>query len=226
MKRILIISGGHFNLEFAKKYIKTLSFDKVFAVDQGLEYVEQLGLSPDYIVGDFDSVNENILKQYMKKEADLNHSLIERYPEKKDVTDTELAVQKAIGEKPDEIVLLSATGTRIDHSIMNMGLLIPIAEAGIKGYIIDEYNRIQLLNAENNKKCCIKKTEQYGSYLSFVPMSKIVEGVTMSGVMYPLNQVTVYQGSSLTVSNQIVDHWAKIEIQSGLALIIESKDDK
>ena len=57
-------------------------------------------------------------------------------------------------------------------------------------------------------------------------MSKIVEGVTMSGVMYPLNQVTVYQGSSLTVSNQIVDHWAKIEIQSGLALIIESKDDK
>ena len=58
---ILIVTGGYVDIIFFKEYIKTLSYDKVFAVGKGLEYVAQLGLNPDLIMGDFDTVDSDIL---------------------------------------------------------------------------------------------------------------------------------------------------------------------
>ena len=225
MNHILIITGGHLNIDFAKEYTKTLSYDKVFVVDKGLEYADALGVVPDYIVGDFDTVNESVLQMYEQKiEKGEISAYIERHPAKKDATDTELAVLKAVEEAAKKITILAATGSRLDHVLMNLGLLLQTERAGIECFIVDETNRVQMLTSTGRKCCKIKKKEQYGYYLSVVPMTASVEKVTLEGVMYPLKDRTIYQGESLTVSNQILSDEAFISISQGTVLVIESKD--
>lgn len=225
MNHILIITGGHLNIDFAKEYTKTLSYDKVFVVDKGLEYADALGVVPDYIVGDFDTVNEAVLEMYEQKiEKGEISAYIERHPAKKDATDTELAVLKAVEEAAKKITILAATGSRLDHVLMNLGLLLQTERAGIECFIVDETNRVQMLTSMGRKYCKIKKEEQYGYYLSVVPMTASVEKVTLEGVMYPLKDRTIYQGESLTVSNQILSDEAFISISQGTVLVIESKD--
>ena len=225
MNHILIITGGHLNIGFAKEYIKTLSYDKVFVVDKGLAYADVLEVVPNYIVGDFDTVNEVVLQAYERKiEKGEIAAYVERHPAKKDATDTELAVFRAVEEHADKITILGATGNRLDHVLMNLGLLLQTERAGVECYIVDETNKVQLLSSEGKAYCNIRKEKQHGSYLSIIPMTAIVEGVTLEGVMYPLRNHTIYQGESLTVSNQILDNEAVISIKKGVVLVIESKD--
>lgn len=225
MKHIVILTGGYLNTRFAKAYVKTLSYDRVFAVDKGLEYAEALGIKPDYIVGDFDTVDKMLLKSYEEQIADGKlDTLLDKYPVKKDATDTELAILKAIEEKADKITILAATGSRLDHVLANLNLLLKVNQAGIECYIVDEANRVRLLEASRNSHCIIRKEEQYGKYVSLIPLEEVVEGLSITGVMYPLQKERIYQGNSLTVSNQIVDEQAEISLDKGRIFVIESKD--
>lgn len=225
MKHIVILTGGYLNIRFAKEYMKTLSYDKVFAVDKGLEYAEILGIMPDYIIGDFDTVDKILLESYEKQIAEGKaHIHLDRHPAKKDATDTELAILKAIEEKADKITLLAASGGRIDHMLANLNLLLLTGKAGIECYLVDEANRVRLLDSSDHTSCIIQKKEQYGTYLSLIPITEFVEGLTITGVMYPLHKKKVYQGNSLTVSNQIVEKEASISLDKGKILIIESTD--
>lgn len=223
MCHVLIVTGGHLDFEFARVFCSTISYDRVFAVDRGLEYVDALGLSPDYIVGDFDTVDKTIFEYYQKQiRAGIMNALIEYHPVKKDAADTELAVLKAIENGADSITILGATGSRLDHVLANIGLLSLAAEKNVDCRIVDACNRIRLLMGRTH--CCIKKAEQYGDYLSFIPLTPVVKGLTLTGVMYPLTDRMVYQSSSLTVSNQITEEEAHIFIKEGKLLMIESRD--
>lgn len=225
MGHILIITGGYLNIEFAREYIKTLSYDRVFAVDKGLEYADTLGLVPDYITGDFDTVEQSFVNDYEYRiRIGKISAYIERYPAKKDATDTELALIKALEEKARRITILAATGSRLDHVLMNLGLLLQTERAGSECYIVDETNRVQMITADGRGYCRIKREKQYGKYLSVIPITAVVEGLVIEGVMYPLKEKTIYQGSSLTVSNQILEEEAYISIEKGAVLVIESKD--
>lgn len=223
MHHVLIVTGGYLNIDFAKAYSRTLSIDRVFAVDKGLEYVDSMGLVPDYIVGDFDTVDEKLLEAYEKEiAAGRIPAYLERFSAKKDAADTELAVMEAIKEQADRITILAATGNRVDHVLANLGLLLQTAEENIECHIVDETNRIRLLEAGT---CCkIEKKNQFGTYLSLIPISPVIKGLTITGVMWPLNNRTVMQGSSLTVSNRILEEAAIITFTEGKLLVIESRD--
>lgn len=211
-------------MEFAYHYCETLSVDRVFAVDKGLEYADLLGLSPNYIVGDFDTVKHELLENYEKRIAEgMLDSYVEHYPVRKDATDTELALLKAIEEGADKITILGATGTRMDHVLANIGLLLQTAEKQIDCQIVDACNRIRLLAA--GEECTILKEEQYGTYLSLIPVTSEVKNLTIKGVLYPLENKCIRQGSSLTVSNQIVEEKAVITAGMGTVLVIESMDE-
>lgn len=223
MKHIVIVTGGQLNIEFAGAYLKTLSYDEVFAVDKGLEYTDRLGLTPSYIIGDFDTVKGDLLERYRERIASGRlDAVIERYPEKKDAADTELAVQKALERGAEYITLLAATGSRLDHVLASLFLLLQADGKGAECRIVDEYNRISLLTRK--KQWRMEKEKQYGSFVSVIPISPEVKGLTMIGFLYPLTDKTVYQGSSLTVSNQITEDTAEITVETGRLLVIESRD--
>lgn len=225
MKHIVIITGGHLDIDFAKAYLETLSYDKVFAVDKGLEYIEALGVTPDCVLGDFDTVDQGLLEQY---ETGITNgeisALLERHPAMKDATDTELAVDMAMKMGAECITLLAAIGSRLDHLLANVALLVKTAKNHVNMHIVDAYNRIRILSENDVNRCVILKEEQFGQYISLLPVSTIVEGVTLRGALYPLKNAIIYQGESRTVSNEMTEMCMEIEIARGTMLVIESKD--
>ncbi len=225
MKHILIVTGGHLNMEFAKAYIKTLSFDKVFAVDKGLEYTETLGLVPMYVIGDFDTVDGELLSRYEHRiETGELVIKVERHPAQKDATDTELALEVAIREGATKITILGGTGSRIDHVLSNLYLLSVLQEKGVSGCIVDETNRIQMLSDTGRDSLAIEKGEQFGRYISLLPISETVEGLTLKGAEYPLENATIYRGKSIGVSNQRKGDIFSVSIRKGSVFVIESRD--
>ena len=133
MKRCLILTGGKLSLAFAGSFLKKSKYEKVIAVDGGLEAAKELGIIPDVIVGDFDTVRPEILSYYRKME----HIIWEVHQPEKDDTDTELAIKRALAMNCSHITLLGATGGRLDHMIGNIHLLFPCLQKGMEAYILE-----------------------------------------------------------------------------------------
>ena len=140
MKRCLIITGGKLDLSFAGSFLGQETFDKIIAVDAGLEAVKALGLEPDMIVGDFDTVKPEVLAYYRRME----HIVWDTHQPEKDETDTELALLKAQATGCTEVVVLGATGGRMDHMLGNIHLLFPCLQKGMEAYILEDVYKRQV----------------------------------------------------------------------------------
>lgn len=134
-------------------------YDYIIAADKGLESLNKLKIRPDYIIGDFDSVNKTILEEY-------NDTSITYLKPEKDFTDTHMALKMAIDKGSKSITIIGATGTRIDHLLANIHILKEALEKGIKTEILDNNNKIMLIN----KNIKIKKDSNY-KYVSLIPLT-------------------------------------------------------
>ncbi|HZK70580.1 MAG TPA: thiamine diphosphokinase, partial [Clostridia bacterium] len=139
--KVIIISGG--NPPSKELLIKEITGDTfLIGADSGANCLYCYNVKPDLLVGDFDSIDKKVL-DYFKK----NNCIIETYPTEKDFTDTEIAVEKALCMKPNKIILLGCTGSRVDHLLGNIGMLKICLENGVDACIKDENNYISLINA-------------------------------------------------------------------------------
>lgn len=188
----------------------------IIAGDRGLEALYQLKIIPNHVVGDFDSVSPEILKFYKKQSQIIFHT----YHAEKDNTDTDIALNLAIQLKSSKITILGALGRRMDHALANIHILKDGLEANIPCQIIDEHNRIYLINTSIQ----LEKDKIYGKYVSLIPLTSTVEGLTLAGFKYPLHDYTLPIGTSLGISNEIVTDTAHIEMKNGILIVIESRD--
>lgn len=216
LKKTLILTGGYIDLSFAKQFIENYKFDYIICADHGLVAANSLNITPNAIVGDFDSTDANILEQY-KKNEDI---YIRSFKPEKDYTDTEIAVDMAIDVDSTEVVIIGATGSRIDHMLANIGLLIKFLQKDISAYIIDKNNKLYLIN----KETVLVKEKTYGDYVSLIPVTEAVMGVTLKGFKYPLNNHKLVKEESLGISNEIIDDEARISMTCGTLLVIEAQD--
>lgn len=216
MKRCLIITGGTLDLSFAGSFLENQTFDKVIAVDGGLEAVKALGLEPDMIVGDFDTVKPAVLEYYRSRE----HIVWDTHEPEKDETDTELALMKAQATGCTHIVVLGATGGRMDHMLGNIHLLFPCLQKGIEAYILDAQNRIYLIDGER----LFRRSGTWGKYISFVPLTEQVKGITLTGFKYPLYEKDIEIGTSLCISNELSGEEGRITFSDGVLIVVESHD--
>ena len=212
---ILIIIGGHINEEFLKKQIAKKVYSVIIVADCGLVSADRLGVIPDHIVGDFDSVSEKLLEKYRQTSIEIN-----RFPREKDKTDTEIAIELALMHDPTNLDIFGATGSRLDHTVANLHLLMLPLQLGIDANLLDEHNKIYL----KKEGFTINKARQHGSYISLMPFCAPVKGVVLEGFKYPLREVDLNMGSSLGISNEIVDEIARVEFSGGILLVIESLD--
>lgn len=219
-KRCLIIAGGEWNQEFASCYINKKYGEKkpdlVIAADGGLHGLHQMGILPDILLGDYDSVPAELLAQYGEDDRMIRM----QYPAEKDYTDSHLAITTAIEQGAEEICILGATGTRMDHSLTNIGLLKSCLEAGVEAELVDAHNRIRMID----QQLFLRKQEQFGRYVSLLPFTERVTGITLQGFRYPLQEAELELGVSRGVSNEIIEEKAEIRIRTGLLLVIESRD--
>lgn len=212
MKALIIAHGGIDNINILKKLYPI--YDFVICADGGAKYAYECGIIPNYLIGDFDSIDNKILDFYT-----LRNVSIERYPKNKDYTDTELCVYKAIDLGCSEICIFAGIGSRIDHSLGNIGLLHVIKSSGVKGYIITENETIYLCNDILSLK------GSKGDIISIIPFYGDAKGVTTEGLLYSLNNATIKFGYPIGVSNVMTDNECKIKIASGEILVIKQNNE-
>lgn len=212
----LIVSGGNIDCDFAVDLIKNSGFEIIIAADSGLNFFRKVDLTPDVVVGDFDSVNSEVLEYFKENELIDFHVL---NPEKDD-TDTEYAIRFAIEQGADSITILGGTGTRLDHVMGNITLLGIGIENNVSIQLLDSYNRIRVFD----KSFKVKKEEQFGKYISLIPFMGPVKGVTIKGMKYCLDNYDMSGFNSLGISNEISEDIASVEFEDGIMLVIESRD--
>ncbi|TYQ15619.1 UNVERIFIED_CONTAM: thiamine pyrophosphokinase [Acetivibrio alkalicellulosi] len=208
---IIVASGLMHNYSYYKKYF---DHDRmVICADGGALHLKKMGIKPDILLGDFDSISKNDLNFF----KDMNVEILS-YPKEKDMTDTHLAVKIAVERGCRELYLLGCTGSRLDHSLSNIFLLKQMIDIGIKGTIVNENNEVSLICDS------IEVKKEDGFKITVLPMTDKVEGIKTSGLYYELNDFTINMGDSIGVSNEFVADGAQISIKSGLLLVIKSKD--
>lgn len=210
----LIVTGGETNKNFIEEHLNHNKYDIIIAVDKGLEIFDTCGIKPQYIVGDFDSIDKNILIKYEKE----NLEIIRLNPEK-DLTDTHSAIELAINKGGTDITIIGAIGTRMDHTIANIHILKIALDKDIQIKIINENNEIRLINKDTE----VYKDNIY-KYLSLIPLTTKVEGVSLKGLKYLLDDATLYIGDSIGVSNEQSEDIAEIKIKKGILILIRSRD--
>lgn len=216
MSKTVIISGGMLDEGFAEKVLEANPEAYIIAVDKGLKYLYNHKIEPQYIVGDFDSIDPKVI-DYYRKETNIP---IREYNPVKDATDTEIALRLGITLGSKEMILLGATGGRIDHLWANVQTLSVACDAGVNACILDEKNKIWV----TNKSCVLKKSEAYGPYLSVFSLEGEIYDFSLEGTKWPLNHHDLMPCDSLTVSNQFVDDEVKISFVNGRIVIMETKD--
>lgn len=214
--KTLIVGGGAIEDGFAQEYIGGWKPDYVIAADRGMEFCCRAGLIPDCIIGDYDSVQPEVYHYFRGKDGIEWHS----YPAEKDDTDSGLAVELAIEKKSSAVHMIGMTGTRIDHMLGNIQLLRRSLEQGIEGRILDTHNRIRLVRGRE----ILQRKDAFGSYVSLLPLTDSLEGVTLTGFKYPLTDAVMRCDNTLGISNELADETACIKIQQGIGILIESRD--
>ncbi len=215
-----IFAGGEISDGFVQMYMEKSRADWIVAVDGGLAAVNRLGISPTHIVGDFDTVNAELLEQYR---ADPK-IVIRKFQPKKDLTDGQIAVELALELGSTRVVVFGATGKRLDHLLGNLDLLYLAERDGACCEIVDACNRIRLLRAKRHYR--IEQKMQFGTYVSLLPFTDRVEGITLKGFLYPLVDFTMtrFKNPTLGISNEVVEESGDIWFSEGILICVESVD--
>lgn len=206
--RAFIYSGG----EIFPQYITEAPAgdDLIIAADSGYNNAKKMGVTPDILIGDFDSLKE--------KPSDVNEII--ELPVEKDVTDTQYATELAAKRGAKEIYIICGTGGRFDHAISNMCLLEGMYKKGVRVIIVSGQNRIRYIK---DTGVIIIRDKNY-KYFSVLAADEKVKGVSIEGGKYPLNKKTLTRENQFAVSNEIEKNAALITVKKGGIYIIESRD--
>jgi thiamine pyrophosphokinase len=213
---MIIIANGHLPDPGDARW-RIRPGDQVICADGGTHHARAMGLTPDVVVGDLDSLGPGL-----RTELEAAGVRFEVHPTRKDETDLELALQLAIAEGADEIEILAMLGGRLDQSLANL-LLLARPEWASAWVRVTEGNQTAW-PVRGGQETTI--TGVCGDLLSLVPLSPLVLGVTLEGVEWPLQAATLRFGSTLTVSNTLAAPMARLSVQEGLVLVIHDSSDR
>src|SRR5690625_1733072 len=211
MKGLIVSSGDINDYQLLANIIK--KYDYVVCADGGIRHLKNLGYIPDLVVGDVDSTKRLDLT-YIEE----NSIKIKKFPTVKDSTDTELSLYHLIEVGFKAIDLIGVTGSRLDHTFANLLLLRILTRNNITGKIINDTNQVYHI------KDFIKLEKKDYSYVSIIPLNHDGVLVSLNGFFYSGAKQLIPYGTTLGVSNKLIEDEGYIKVHKGEALIIESKD--
>ena len=180
----------------------------VIAADGGLRHTEKLGLTPDAVLGDFDSLG------FCPEGANV-------FPVEKDDTDAMLAVRLGLERGCEEFLLYgSLDGPRLDHTVANFQTLQFLADHGAAGYLIGNTTMVTVV--KNGK---ITFPAGLSGTISVFCMGPDAVGVTEKGLFYGLENGTLSSGFPLGVSNHFTGEAAEISVKNGSLLVLWERKD-
>lgn len=212
MSRAVIIANGEMPYpQLVKMLIQP--GDLLIAADGGLRHALSLGLRPDHLVGDFDSIAEDDLSR-----AAANDTIVSRFPTEKDQTDLELCLDFALSEGSKGCSLVGAMGGRVDHALANVFLLFAEQYTSMPITLTDGMTTIGRADPS------VVLQGEIGDIVTLLPWGGIAQGVTTHGLRYPLRDETLLEGSPRGVSNEMLSPRASVEVKNGKVLFIHIKN--
>jgi len=183
--------------------------DLVMAVDGGTRYAWEVGADPQLVIGDLDSLNEEERQRLRSSGAEVSS-----FPARKDKTDLELALLRAISEGAESILIFGALGGRLDQTTANLMLL-----------TLPELSEVDVRIVEGNQTAFLIRGErvlegQLGDTVSLIPLGGDAVGVTAEGLEWPLDDATLHLGSTRGISNVQRKEPARVRVRQGQLLCV------
>lgn len=206
MNRCVIIGGADIGeYEMIKHRLRPDDF-KIFC-DSGLRHADPLSVTPDLIVGDFDS--------HEKPDLPVETIVL---PCEKDDTDTVYAAKEALKRGFSEFLLIGTIGGRIDHTLGNLSILLMLHEQGKNALMLDDYSEITVAGKETSF------VDGSFSYFSLLCISENAKGVNIVNAKYPLNDAEITCNYPYGISNEpLPGKTAEITVSEGRLLLVRSK---
>ncbi len=207
MKSCIIIANGDSPKKGIIKYLQTNGATTIIAADGGANSAYKLGIVPNYIIGDFDSIKPKVRKYFSDKSEIIKFK-------RQDDTDVEKSLKFAIEKGYETVYLLGSTGNRIDHSICNLGIVLKF------------YNRIRIILLHGktilhpySKDVSLQTIpNEVISLYAFNSETKI----TSEGLKYPLVNTVLRFGVSESTSNVALVNEVKLKISGGIIFVIRN----
>ncbi len=187
-------------------------YSTFIAADGGVLLLEELKITPDVLLGDFDSISEDKIRFYQK-----NGVKTIKYPTEKNETDGELALEYCLENNLDNIVIIGALGGRLDHQLANIFLMEYAHYHDLKAVIRDPGLEMGLIIHKKTFNNCV------GEYLSLIPLSKEVSGVSIKGCKYSLNNEQLYRYKTRGISNLMTKEKVDVSVEEGILIYLKHK---
>ena len=213
MKAIVVAGGDAAADDAAHLADATL----VIAADSGAAWLEGIGVRPDLVVGDMDSIDPALLDRLAGEGAK-----IERHEPDKEESDAELAVERAVEAAAGEVVILGALGgERVDHELANLLLLADARWRGSRLRIVRGGTTVRALRGD--ERLDLEAAE--GDLVTLLAIEGDAIGVRTKGLRFPLDGETLEVGRSRGLSNQVEHVPASVSLERGTLLVIETRKE-
>ena len=208
--RIIIFANGNLpNLEKARALIRPDDF--ILCADGGTRHAIALGLTPNVIIGDLDSVTD----KERRKMKELGVEVIQ-HPTDKNETDLELAINHALTLNSSQILILAALGGRMDQTLANIALLSNLRLATFNIKLVDGVEELFFCHDQ------AKIEGRIGDIVSLIPWQGEVTGVFTENLRWHLDHETLYPEKTRGISNEMTAEIATVTIRSGLLLVVHT----
>ena len=207
MRAIIIANGQIHDSDFCQSQVTPP--DLIICADGGAANALALGLQPNVVIGDLDSLDDNLHARLEKA-----HCQFVTHPARKDETDLELALKYAVEQGAQEMLILGALGERLDHTLANVLLLTLPELRSVRARILHGRQESFLIRDDTLIE------GQVGDTLSLLPLTSSVRGIYTQGLEYPLKNGTLYRGPTRGVSNVLTAPQARVRVGQGLLLAV------
>jgi len=214
MQRIIIFANGELP-DLNKAHLLLRLDDYLLCADGGTRHALALGLKPDLVIGDMDSLGQEPWQKLEKAGVP-----VEIFPRDKNETDLELAINRAIELEPEQIVIIAALGGRLDQALGNIALLTDPRLSAFDVRLDDGVEELFICRGQAQVR------GRSGDLVSLIPWGSPVRGIQTQGLKWSLDNETLYPERTRGISNELLDETASIKISSGILLVIHRRQSQ
>ena len=209
MRAAIFLNGAPDSKDLIQAVVKRA--DLIVAADGGARYALAAGIVPDLVVGDMDSLGEDLAQEVEKRGASL-----ERHPVEKDKMDGHLAVLAARGRNATAADFLCAAGGKPGAVFAVPHVLLAAEIIGLRSTVVADWGRMFVVEATSRT---VEGTAR--DSVSVFPLSGPATGVTLEGMAYPLQNAELHPGDTLGFHNELIGRKAKVRVKSGALLVVQ-----
>lgn len=231
-KIIAIVAAADFNEVHFMNSLKSNMFANIIAADAGYRHLETRAVVPNVVIGDFDSLGyvpkeDKVASVQLKEDVDANvpkNMRVMQYPTDKDKTDLELAIDEALSQKPQIIMIYGGLGKRMDMTFSTIQMLSHVGDYRVGVFCVGDKESCAIVNGPSEFGLGIPNSDEIDKSISIFSLNDVSLIEASQGLKWPYVNTALTSAMSLGVSNEIVANQMKIKVKQGKILLVFSSD--